>query len=117
MVCYEMCLYTHTLYKLTVLSLWAKIFTLSNIIVIIYGNTSSRVILLYIKWYKIRIMFFFLCFFSDSVCSQNYYFIFVKQYSLQIINRFKVLIKKCQSICNILVDKIQHTLICLSDER
>lgn len=49
--------------------------------------------------------------------SQNYYFIFVKQYYLQIINRFKVLIKKCHSICNVLVDKIQHTLICLSDER
>lgn len=60
MVCYEMCIYSHTLYKL---SLWAKIFTLSNIIVIIYGNTSSRVILLYIKQYKIRIMFFFPAFF------------------------------------------------------
>lgn len=65
-----MCIYSHTLFKLTVLSLWAEIFTLSNIIVIIYGNTSSRVALLYIKQYKIRIMFFF-PFFPNSVCSIN----------------------------------------------
>lgn len=63
MVCYEMCIHSHTLYKLTVLSLWAKIFRLSNIIVIIYGNTSVRAILLYIKQYKIRIMFFYPAFF------------------------------------------------------
>lgn len=63
MVCYEMCIHSHTLYKLTVLSLWAKIFRLSNIVVIIYGNTSVRAILLYIKQYKIRIMFFYPDFF------------------------------------------------------
>lgn len=63
MVCYEMCIHSPTLYELTVLSLRAKIFTRSNIIVIIYGNTSSRVILLYIKQYKIRMMCFFPAFF------------------------------------------------------